>query len=100
MNYQHLLLATDFSDHCQSVASRVRTLADQNQAKLSLVHVVEYMPAFDTMYEPAISYDFDITEELIKTAKKRLVKLAEELKVNEDQQWVNADPVRALQSDS
>ncbi len=46
-NYQHILLTTDFSDEEGSVIKKAIELQQQNGAKLSLIHVVEYS---GTMY--------------------------------------------------
>ena len=41
-NYQHILLAVDFSPEARLVTEKGRELAEQNGAKLSIIHVVEY----------------------------------------------------------
>lgn len=41
-NYQHILLAVDFSPEARQVTEKGRELAEQNGAKLSIIHVVEY----------------------------------------------------------
>lgn len=41
-NYQHILLAVDFSPEARLVTAKGRELAEQNGAKLSIIHVVEY----------------------------------------------------------
>lgn len=86
--YRHVLLAADFSDHGKEVARKARQLAESNQAKLSLVHVVDNLPITDASYGPIIPFDVDVTEELLAAAKKRLAELAEQLKVPEDRQWL------------
>ena len=42
--YQHILLATDFSDAGEAAARRAVELAGCCDAKLSLLHVVDYFP--------------------------------------------------------
>lgn len=87
-NYTHILLATDFSDHASAVAERAKDLADKNQAKLSVIHVVDNIITADMSYEPSIAYDFDLTTELMASGKKRLAALAERLHIASDHQWL------------
>ncbi len=86
--YQHILLAVDFSDHGKAVAEKAKRLSEQNQARLSLVHVVDNLPVTDATYGPIIPFDVDLTEELVNAAKKRLQALGKELNVPEDRQWL------------
>ena len=41
MPYQHILVAVDLTDECDPVMKRAAALATSNQARLSVVHVVE-----------------------------------------------------------
>jgi len=43
MNYQHVLVAVDFTEECHPVIQRAQALAQACNARLSLVHVVEPM---------------------------------------------------------
>ena len=43
MHYQHILVAIDLTEECRPVILRAQDLAICNQAKLSLVHIVEPM---------------------------------------------------------
>lgn len=86
-SYQHILLAVDFSDHGHQVSSRAQQLAAANQAKLSLIHVVEHLPITDAAYGP-IPFDVDLTQEWLDTAKARLQTLGTELNVPTDRQWL------------
>ena len=87
-NYKHILLAVDFSEHCEAVANRAKDLADKYQAKLSIVHVVDSVPMTDAGYGADIPFNFDLTAELMAGAKKRLAKLGEKLTVAEDRLWL------------
>ncbi len=42
--YQHLLAAIALDEHGEGVARRAKALAEQFGARLSIVHVVEYIP--------------------------------------------------------
>ncbi len=87
-NYQHILLAVDFSDHGKEVAQKAKQIAEQNQAKLSVLHIVDNLPITDASYGPIIPFDVDLTEELMAASKKRLALLAVELGVPEGLQWL------------
>ena len=86
-NYKHILLAVDFSDQGNQVAKTAKLLAEQNQAQLSVVHVVDNLPITDAAYGP-IPFDVDFTQELLDGAKTRLTQFAAGLEIPEDRQWL------------
>lgn len=86
-HYKHILLAVDFSDHGKQVANKAVELAQINQAKLSIVHVVENLPITDAAYGP-IPFDVDLTQEWLESSKQRLKSLAEKLGIPEQRQWL------------
>ncbi len=86
--YRHILLAADFSEHGKTVSAKAKQLAEQNQARLSLIHVVDYLPLTDATYGPIIPFDIDLTEELTKIAEQRLADLGRELGVDKAHQWL------------
>lgn len=86
--YKHILFATDFSEHSKEVAERAQELASTNQAKLSIVHIVDNLPIADAAYGPVIPMDVDFTDELLEAAKNRLKECAEELNIAEADQWL------------
>ncbi|MGZ5049601.1 MAG: universal stress protein [Methylobacter sp.] len=86
--YKHILLAVDFSEHCDAVADRAKDLAEKYQAKLSIVYVMDNLLVTDAAYGSTIPFDLDLTAELMETAKKRLAKLAEKLGISEDCRWL------------
>ncbi|MBS4052097.1 MAG: universal stress protein [Methylomonas sp.] len=86
-NYKHILLAVDFSEHGKQVSSKALDMAQRNQAKLSLVHVVENLPITDAAYGP-IPFDVDLTQEWLDASKERLGKLGADLGVPAEQQWL------------
>ncbi|MTI64160.1 universal stress protein [Methylophaga sp.] len=87
-DYQHILIAVDFSSHTEEVCNKAQALAERNQAKLSICHIVEDFPLTDFAYEPMISVDIDMREALLDSGKKQLSKLAAELSIPPTQQWV------------
>lgn len=86
--YQHVLLAVDFFEQGDRVAARAREIAAQNDARLSLVHVVDNLPITDPAYGPIIPFDVDLTQELLEATKKRLGELGEKLNVPAERQWL------------
>lgn len=87
-NYQHILLAVDFSEHGDFVAQKARYLASKYQAKLSIIHIVDNLPITDAAYGPVIPFDIDLNEELMNAAKKRLAELGKQLSIPEDRQFL------------
>lgn len=87
-SYKHILLAADFSDHGEAVATRAKDLSERYQAKLSIVHVMDNLLITDAAYGSTIPFDLDLTAELMASAKKRLVNLADKLNIAEDCRWM------------
>ncbi|NOR69210.1 MAG: universal stress protein [Methylomarinum sp.] len=87
-HYKHILLAVDFTEHGENVAKKAQELAKDNQAQLSVVHVVDDLPIVDASYESIIPLDVGLTEQLIDMAKQRLTKMANKLAIAEDKQWL------------
>jgi len=86
--YKHILLATDFSEHCEHVGNKAKELAHQFQAKLSLVHIMDNLIITDAAYGSTIPFDLDLTAELMASARVRLAKLAETLDIPDQNQWL------------
>ena len=82
--YTHILVAVDFSDTTDKVITKAIQMAKLNKAKLSLLHVVEYMPPIDSAYEPILSTNWAIDEtELIEAAEATLDKLGHQHNLND-----------------
>lgn len=86
--YQHILLAVDFFERGDQVTRKARQIAEQNQAKLSLVHVVDSLPIVDPAYDSVSPYDVDMTQDILDASKVQLGKLGAELGVPVDRQWL------------
>ena len=86
--YQHILFAVDFFEHGDQVAEKARQIAAQNNAKLSLVHVVDNLPITDPAYGPIIPFDVDLTQEFLEASKKHLQELGEKLQVPVERQYL------------
>lgn len=87
-NYQHILIAADFSEYNDVVMLRAKELAERNQAKLSICHIIEDFPIADFAYEPMISIDMDMREALQKSGKQQLSALAKTQDIPDDYQWL------------
>jgi universal stress protein A len=91
--YAHLLLAVDLSDDSALVGARARAIADRFQARLSLLHVVEYIPV-DPAGEALLPPPVQLEQDLVAGAKRRLDALAAELKVPEPDRMVATGNVK------
>jgi len=86
-NYQHILVATDFSDDFDPVMVKAIETQQRNEAKLTLLHVVEYSGAIYTGEIP-LPEDFDLDQRLADQATERLSKLASQYSLTEHQELV------------
>ena len=75
-DYAHILLAIDFSKSADQVLAKARDIAQRNNAKLSILHVVEYMPPVDYANDPMISNWVLEDNEMLEHAKKSLQKFS------------------------
>lgn len=75
--YQNILLVVDLTEDSLTIGRRALAVAKDTGARISLLHVVEYVPV-EPMGEtllPAVQ----IEEELVARAKDRLAELASQL---------------------
>lgn len=88
-NYTHILVAVDFSKSADQVLKKAADIAKRNNASLSLLHVVEYLPPIDSAYEPILASNWTIDEnELIEQAKQSLTQISKKHNLNNSQQQV------------
>ncbi len=76
--YQHVLCAVDLGGENLAVASRAVELARQYGAKLSLLHVVEYIP-IDLANELVLPQQQEIEDQLVEQSKKAVALLVSHL---------------------
>lgn len=86
--YQRILLATDLSEGCKSIAKKASELANHFDAKLYLVHVIEPIPAYGY---PGVT---EIKSPYIDEAKKSLGQLGSDLLVPEENQIILVGPTK------
>ena len=87
-NYQHILLAIDFSEHGNAVASKAQSLAKASQASLSIVHVLDNIPMPDTSYGTVISLTEASDNELLEIEKTKVIQIADRLGVAQANRWL------------
>ena len=87
-DYQHILLAVDYSEHGEYVAQRAKTLAKKYQATLSIIHVLDDIPMPDTSYGTVIPLEQDSSYELLEAEKTKLKQMAERLGIDDANQWL------------
>jgi universal stress protein A len=85
--YNHLLLAVDFSPETESVLARAEQLRDQCEVRLSLLHVVEYLPMAYSG-DLVLPDDFDLEQELLEVAKKQMAVVGNRMLIAEDDRHI------------
>ncbi|WP_260292362.1 universal stress protein [Sedimenticola hydrogenitrophicus] len=76
-NYQHILVAVDFSKESEAVMAKAMELQKLYNARLTLVHVVEYTGAMYTGEIP-LPEDLDLDQRLAKQAETKLQALIDQ----------------------
>ncbi len=86
--YKHILLAVDFSEDTDCLVKRTAEISLLNDAKLSIVHVLDNIPMPDMSYGTIIPLDYEIENQLLEIEKKQLNEVGEKLNVPENQRWL------------
>jgi universal stress protein A len=87
-DYQHVLLAVDYSEQGLYVAEKARSLAYRYQAKLSIIHVLDNIPMPDTSYGTVIPLNQDSSYDLLEAEKAKLMQLGDQLNVAFANRWM------------
>ena len=77
-DYTHILMAVDFTKSAEQILAKALDIAEHNNAKLSLLHVVEYMPPVDYVNDPMVSNWVVDDNEMLEQAKKSLQKFSKQ----------------------
>lgn len=77
--YKRVLFATDFDDVGLSAAAKAKKIADENNAELYLVHIVEPIPAYAY---PGFAGFAEVEVSIREQAEKELSTLAKKLGVD------------------
>jgi len=86
--YQHILLATDYSESGAMIAMKATGLAKKYAAKLSIVHVLDNIPMPDTNYGTVIPLETDSGYDLLEAEKNQFKRLAKSLDIEPALQWL------------
>jgi len=78
--YQHLLVAVDFTESIATVIERAQQIAKSDQAKLSVVYVIE--PAPVDFLDQTMLVDINLDDLLKKNADKQLKALAKKYAID------------------
>lgn len=92
-DYRHLLVAVDLSEHSDKVCRRAARLAALNDARLTLLHVVEYIPV-EPMGE-ALLPSVEVARDLTESAQQRLEELAARHGLEESPREVRVGNIKA-----
>lgn len=60
--YSHILVAVDFSSSADTVMERAKAIASRNEARMTIIHVIEYVPPIDVAYEPILASAWELDE--------------------------------------
>jgi universal stress protein A len=90
--YKTILAVVDLSEDSRSVVQRANAIASQSGAKLTLLHVVEYVPV-EPMGE-ALLPTVQIEEELVTRARTRIAALAVELGLQPSEQLIETGAIK------
>jgi len=92
-SYSHLLVATDFSADGEVVIERAAMIAKHCEARLSIIHVVEFSP-LDYGGEQILPVEIDVEKELADRARVTICELAERFGIAEGDQYVETGSTR------
>jgi len=75
-DYAHILMAVDFTESAEKILAKARDISQRNNAKLSMLHVVEHMYPVDYVNDPVASNWVVDDVEMLEHAKKSLQKFS------------------------
>ena len=77
-SYTHILKAVDFNKSSEQMLAKALDIAELNDAKLSMLHVVEYTPPLDYANDPMVINWGIADNEMLEQAKKSLQKFSKQ----------------------
>lgn len=87
-NYRHILLAVDFGPGLEQLVARATDLVQAEQARLSLVHVVEFLHV-DLANELVLPQDMALESQIMASARRKLARIASDIgSLGSIGQWV------------
>lgn len=94
MAYRQILLALDLREQSENVGRRACDLARATGAKLTLMHVVEFIPV-DPAGEALLPPPVNLEEELVASAEQRLETLASHLGITEAERRIAIGTIKS-----
>ncbi|MGB6977051.1 MAG: universal stress protein [Gammaproteobacteria bacterium] len=94
LRYQHILLTTDLAQDTLKLGERARDIAKHSNAKLSVVHVLEYTPVVYGSGEFSIPLDINIEETLRNRATEALADLAKHMDIPPADQYIEIGSIK------
>lgn len=95
LKYQNILLSTDLSEHAELVAKQARELANDCNATLHVVHIMEHSPiAYGGEF--SIPIDINLEQTLEKFAIESLQKLADKFEISPDNTHIKKGSVKLV----
>ncbi|WP_211828840.1 universal stress protein [Kistimonas asteriae] len=93
--YKHVLVAVDLTEEADEVLNKAKAIAEANDARLTLVHVVEPL---SVAYGSDIPLDLTtLQDEITQQARERINKLADKINIEKgDQHVVYGRPEREV----
>lgn len=91
--YSRMLLAVDFTTATDTVAQQAMELCQVFKARLSLIHVVEFVQ-MDLSNDLILPQGLELDLELMERARQRLQELAEKLGIDEAECFVSQGSTR------
>jgi universal stress protein A len=85
--YSNLLLAVDFSKNTDDVINKGLALAEAFEARISLVHVVEFAQV-DLSNELVMPQELELDQELLALAEKRMQELVDKYSLQDKTRFV------------
>jgi universal stress protein A len=89
-DYTHILVAIDFSAAADQVLKKASDIAHRNKAKLSLLHVVEYLAPIDYVNDALLDSNWVVEESaMLEIAKQSLLKFSKKHQLKHAELAVN-----------
>lgn len=77
----HILVATDLLPNTEIVLQKAKEIADKFNAKLSIIHVVEYLPPIYSNLELISPFEGEFLQAMEDNARADLTKLADKYNI-------------------
>lgn len=98
LKYQHVLVAVDLSPLTEQVVAAAKAVAQESNALLSMVHVMEHSPvAYGGEF--SIPVDANLEQSLEQEVRKEMQKLGEKYGISPEHQYVESGSVKLAVTD-